>query len=56
MIEFGLVGRTMHKVDERAPLADIEGLARIYEAMLDRFFAAAAAPAPAPARADASGG
>jgi len=56
VIEFGLVGRTMHKVDERAPLADIEGLARIYEAMLDRFFAAAAPPAPTRARADASGG
>jgi succinyl-diaminopimelate desuccinylase len=56
VVELGLVGRTMHKVDERAPVADIEALARIYEAMLERFFAAgggarapsdAAAPAPA---------
>jgi succinyl-diaminopimelate desuccinylase len=51
VIEFGLVGRTMHKVDERAPVDDIERLARIYEAMLDRFFAAAEAP-----RGRASGG
>jgi succinyl-diaminopimelate desuccinylase len=40
VIEFGLVGLTMHKVDERAALADIRNLAAIYEAALDRFFAA----------------
>jgi len=28
--EFGLVGRTMHKSDERVPLADLETLTRIY--------------------------
>ena len=28
--EFGLVGRTMHKADERVPLADLESLTRIY--------------------------
>jgi len=28
--EFGLVGRTMHKADERVPLADMEALTRIY--------------------------
>lgn len=39
VVEFGLVGRTMHKVDERAALADIHALSRVYEAMLDRFFA-----------------
>src|SRR5690606_39808986 len=37
--EFGLVGQTMHKVDERAALADIRDLSAIYEAILDRFFA-----------------
>jgi succinyl-diaminopimelate desuccinylase len=39
VVEFGLVGQTMHKVDERASLADIETLTHIYERMLARFFA-----------------
>jgi succinyl-diaminopimelate desuccinylase len=38
--EFGLVGETMHKADERVPVADIAQLVAIYEAFLDRFFAA----------------
>jgi len=38
VIEFGLVGLTMHKTDERAAIADINALAAIYGAMLDRFF------------------
>jgi succinyl-diaminopimelate desuccinylase len=38
VIDFGLVGRTMHKIDERAPVADIDALSRIYEAILVRFF------------------
>ncbi|HTH98608.1 MAG TPA: succinyl-diaminopimelate desuccinylase [Stellaceae bacterium] len=37
--EFGLVGQTMHKVDERVPVEDIEALTRIYEGVLARFFA-----------------
>jgi succinyl-diaminopimelate desuccinylase len=36
--EFGLVGQTMHKVDERVDLADITRLAAIYGGFLDRFF------------------
>ncbi|HZK89588.1 MAG TPA: succinyl-diaminopimelate desuccinylase [Stellaceae bacterium] len=36
--EFGLVGQTMHKVDERVELADIVRLAAIYGGFLDRFF------------------
>jgi succinyl-diaminopimelate desuccinylase len=36
--EFGLVGQTMHKADERVDIADIARLAAIYEAFLDRFF------------------
>ena len=36
--EFGLVGQTMHKVDERVATADIEQLAKIYVTFLDRFF------------------
>ena len=37
--EFGLVGQTMHKVDENAPVADISALTGIYHAVLDGFFA-----------------
>jgi succinyl-diaminopimelate desuccinylase len=36
--EFGLVGQTMHKVDERVDLADIARLTAIYGGFLDRFF------------------
>ena len=37
--EFGLVGLTMHKADERSSVADIEALTRIYQAVLAGFFA-----------------
>jgi succinyl-diaminopimelate desuccinylase len=36
--EFGLVGQTMHKIDERVELADIARLVAIYGGFLDRFF------------------
>jgi succinyl-diaminopimelate desuccinylase len=36
--EFGMVGQTMHKVNERVALADIERLTNIYERILDGFF------------------
>ncbi len=36
--EFGLVGRTMHKNDERAAVADLDALSRIYESILDKYF------------------
>ena len=39
--EFGLVGQTMHKTDERVAIADIAQLTAIYEAFLDRFFGGA---------------
>jgi succinyl-diaminopimelate desuccinylase len=39
VVEFGLVGQTMHQVDERVPVADLETLTRIYEAFLARYFA-----------------
>jgi len=39
VIEFGLVGQTMHQVDERAAVADIEQLTRIYRGILQRYFA-----------------
>jgi succinyl-diaminopimelate desuccinylase len=38
VIEFGLTGETMHKVDENVAVADIEKLAEIYERVLERFF------------------
>ena len=37
--EIGLAGTTMHKTDERVSLADLERLTRIYEAILDAYFA-----------------
>jgi succinyl-diaminopimelate desuccinylase len=40
VIEFGLVGATMHKVDEQASVADIHALARIYAHVLNGYFAA----------------
>jgi succinyl-diaminopimelate desuccinylase len=40
--EFGLVGQTMHKIDERVEIDDITNLTAIYEAFLDRFFAGSA--------------
>jgi succinyl-diaminopimelate desuccinylase len=38
VIEFGLVGETMHKVDERTSVADIRALTAIYRTMLADFF------------------
>jgi succinyl-diaminopimelate desuccinylase len=40
LAEFGLVGLTMHKVDERVSVADIAQLTDIYTAFLDRYFPA----------------
>ena len=39
VVEFGLVGQTMHMVDENVALADLEGLTVIYEDVLRRWFA-----------------
>ena len=36
--EFGLVGQTMHKADERVDAADIGRLTAIYGVFLDRYF------------------
>lgn len=38
VVEFGLVGQTMHKVDEATPLSDIQTLTRIYARIIDRYF------------------
>lgn len=42
VIEFGLVGQTMHQIDERVALADLETLTRVYEAFLAHWFETAA--------------
>jgi succinyl-diaminopimelate desuccinylase len=39
VIEFGLVGQTMHQIDERTPVADLEMLTKTYRGILDRYFA-----------------
>jgi succinyl-diaminopimelate desuccinylase len=39
VLEFGLIGESMHKVDEKSAIADLKMLSRVYETMLDRFFA-----------------
>jgi succinyl-diaminopimelate desuccinylase len=39
VVEFGLVGATMHQVDERVPVAELKALATIYGKILDRYFA-----------------
>lgn len=38
--EFGLVGATMHQIDERVPVADITLLTQIYARILERYFEA----------------
>ena len=38
--EFGLIGQTMHKVDERIAVSDLEALTDIYGDILAKFFAA----------------
>jgi succinyl-diaminopimelate desuccinylase len=40
VLEFGLVGETMHKVDEKSAVADLKALVGVYETVLDRYFAA----------------
>ncbi len=38
VLEFGLVGDTMHQVDESVPVADLESLTRIYVRFIERYF------------------
>ena len=38
--EFGAIGKSMHKVDEQMPVADLEALMRIYVRVLDKLFPA----------------
>jgi len=38
VVEFGLVGQTIHQVDEHVPVADLETLTTIYRDILNRYF------------------
>ncbi len=38
VVELGLVGKTMHSVDERAPVAEIRQLQAVYERLIARYF------------------
>ncbi len=38
VVEFGLVGQTMHQTDERVPVADLTTLTSIYRRVLDKYF------------------
>ena len=44
VVEFGLVGATMHQVDERVDVSDIRTLADIYTDILARYFVAYSGP------------
>ena len=37
-LEFGLVGKTMHKIDESVPLSDLKKLTKIYQSILENYF------------------
>ena len=39
VLEFGLVGQTMHAVDERTPVADLTKLTAVYRRIIDKYFA-----------------
>jgi len=39
VVEFGLVGQTMHAIDERVPVSELVALTGIYRKILDRYFA-----------------
>jgi succinyl-diaminopimelate desuccinylase len=43
VVELGLVGATIHQIDERAPVADIQLLQRVYAALIARYFATSTA-------------
>ena len=38
VVEFGLVGQTMHQVDERVPVAELTALTAIYRKIVDTYF------------------
>jgi succinyl-diaminopimelate desuccinylase len=38
VVEFGLVGQTMHAIDERVPVAHLSALTTIYRKIIDKYF------------------
>lgn len=40
VVEFGLVGQTMHQVDERTALSDVDKLTAVYQNFLENYFQA----------------
>jgi succinyl-diaminopimelate desuccinylase len=38
VVEFGLVGQTMHAIDERVPVKDLQVLTNVYRKILDNYF------------------
>ncbi|MFL5167407.1 MAG: M20/M25/M40 family metallo-hydrolase, partial [Microvirga sp.] len=44
VVEFGLVVQTMHQVDERVAVADLDRLAAIYRNALERYFSPGCVP------------
>ncbi len=40
VVEFGLVGATMHGIDERVPVDELRALTSVYETIIDRYFGA----------------
>jgi succinyl-diaminopimelate desuccinylase len=38
VVEFGLVGTTMHAIDERVPVKDLQVLTKVYRRVLDSYF------------------
>ena len=38
MLELGLVGQTMHQIDERVPTAELETLTAVYRRVIETVF------------------
>ena len=45
VLDLGLPNATIHAVDERVALVDLDGLTRIYQRVLERYFASPLPPA-----------
>jgi succinyl-diaminopimelate desuccinylase len=38
VVDLGLVGTTMHQIDEHAPVEDLQKLTKIYRQILEKYF------------------
>jgi succinyl-diaminopimelate desuccinylase len=47
VLEFGLVGQTMHSVDECTPVADLVTLTAVYRRIIEKYFGCSSLPLPA---------